>query len=308
MLPLILKKVTLRLAGRPVRRHRLRRHDRPEGRDPHPATRCLRRSTRQQKDRPPQQDAAGQGRGGVHAASNPQRRCQRDRQAPSESGIIVEGLDNCLVKFAKCCTPVPGRPGCGLHHPGLRRVRPPGRTAPTASAGAPRQGEGRAGSASPGRRTPSGRLPRPVWTSRPRIGSSLFLDVAAALSAAQVRAATACSAKGTPATGCAVSHRPAAGTAPSDEINACHAQAQRASNGVIDASTRVKLEVRTCELLVTRVRVCQRHDRRRSQRQNRRRASWCCWASGPEDSEQDAVTSWPTRSAAAGSLRTKTAR
>ncbi len=26
----------------------------------------------------------------------------------SQSGIIVEGLDNCLVKFAKCCTPVPG--------------------------------------------------------------------------------------------------------------------------------------------------------------------------------------------------------
>ncbi len=26
----------------------------------------------------------------------------------SESGIVVEGLDNCLVKFAKCCTPVPG--------------------------------------------------------------------------------------------------------------------------------------------------------------------------------------------------------
>jgi len=26
----------------------------------------------------------------------------------SEKGIIVEGLDNCLVKFAKCCTPVPG--------------------------------------------------------------------------------------------------------------------------------------------------------------------------------------------------------
>ncbi len=26
----------------------------------------------------------------------------------SDSGIIVEGIDNCLVKFAKCCSPVPG--------------------------------------------------------------------------------------------------------------------------------------------------------------------------------------------------------
>lgn len=26
----------------------------------------------------------------------------------SDTGIIVEGIDNCLVKFAKCCTPVPG--------------------------------------------------------------------------------------------------------------------------------------------------------------------------------------------------------
>ena len=26
----------------------------------------------------------------------------------SETGIVVEGLDNCLVKFAKCCMPVPG--------------------------------------------------------------------------------------------------------------------------------------------------------------------------------------------------------
>ena len=26
----------------------------------------------------------------------------------SEQGIVVEGLSNCLVKFSKCCTPVPG--------------------------------------------------------------------------------------------------------------------------------------------------------------------------------------------------------
>ena len=32
----------------------------------------------------------------------------------SEQGIIVEGLGNCLVKFAKCCTPVPGDPVIGF--------------------------------------------------------------------------------------------------------------------------------------------------------------------------------------------------
>ncbi|MBU5625699.1 bifunctional (p)ppGpp synthetase/guanosine-3',5'-bis(diphosphate) 3'-pyrophosphohydrolase [Oscillibacter sp. MSJ-2] len=30
------------------------------------------------------------------------------RRAKSEQGIVVEGLSNCLVKFSKCCTPVPG--------------------------------------------------------------------------------------------------------------------------------------------------------------------------------------------------------
>ncbi len=30
------------------------------------------------------------------------------KKVRSEQGIIVEGLDNCLVKFSRCCTPVPG--------------------------------------------------------------------------------------------------------------------------------------------------------------------------------------------------------
>ena len=32
----------------------------------------------------------------------------------SSNGIMVEGLDNCLVKFAKCCSPVPGDPVVGF--------------------------------------------------------------------------------------------------------------------------------------------------------------------------------------------------
>ncbi len=36
------------------------------------------------------------------------------RPRHSDSGIIVEGLGNCLVKFAKCCTPVPGDPVIGF--------------------------------------------------------------------------------------------------------------------------------------------------------------------------------------------------
>ena len=33
---------------------------------------------------------------------------KQPKTVKSEQGIIVEGLDNCLVKFSKCCTPVPG--------------------------------------------------------------------------------------------------------------------------------------------------------------------------------------------------------
>ena len=33
---------------------------------------------------------------------------KQPKAVKSEQGIIVEGLDNCLVKFSNCCTPVPG--------------------------------------------------------------------------------------------------------------------------------------------------------------------------------------------------------
>ena len=36
------------------------------------------------------------------------------RRVKSEKGIIVEGLSNCLVKFSKCCAPVPGDPVVGF--------------------------------------------------------------------------------------------------------------------------------------------------------------------------------------------------
>ena len=39
---------------------------------------------------------------------------KQPKAVKSEQGIIVEGLDNCLVKFSKCCTPVPGDPVVGF--------------------------------------------------------------------------------------------------------------------------------------------------------------------------------------------------
>ena len=46
------------------------------------------------------------------AAAAKEQPAAADRTLPkrvkSEKGIVVEGLSNCLVKFSKCCTPVPG--------------------------------------------------------------------------------------------------------------------------------------------------------------------------------------------------------
>lgn len=50
-----------------------------------------------------------------HAANTPvslevtqSSQAQKKEQKKSGSGVIIEGLDNCQVKFAKCCSPLPG--------------------------------------------------------------------------------------------------------------------------------------------------------------------------------------------------------
>jgi len=109
------------------------------------------------------------------------------RPRHSESGIIVEGLDNCMVKFAKCCTPVPGDPVVGFITRGFG-VSVHRRDCPNA-------GEDK-------QREEPGRWVKVSWVEGERTGyttaldlsakdrNGLTLDVAMALSTAKVKVLT----------------------------------------------------------------------------------------------------------------------
>ena len=44
----------------------------------------------------------------------PERMVSAPAKHRSSGGVIIEGMDNCLVKFARCCNPVPGDPIIGF--------------------------------------------------------------------------------------------------------------------------------------------------------------------------------------------------
>ena len=47
-------------------------------------------------------------------AEDPQESINENNRRSRRKGIIIEGMDNCLVKFAQCCNPLPGDPIIGF--------------------------------------------------------------------------------------------------------------------------------------------------------------------------------------------------
>lgn len=48
------------------------------------------------------------------ASANPSDAISENNRRSRSKGIIIEGVDNCLVKFAQCCNPLPGDPIIGF--------------------------------------------------------------------------------------------------------------------------------------------------------------------------------------------------
>ena len=150
------------------------------------------RHTKQQKDQAAQQELLEKGEG-LHVASNPTMPLPK-KPVRNQNGIIVEGLDNCLVKFAKCCTPVPGDPVVGFITRGYG-ISVHRQDCPNASPERRAKEKDRWISVSWGDTHQDAYQTSLDITAKDR--QNLFLDVAAALSAAQVRV-DSLSAKGTP--------------------------------------------------------------------------------------------------------------
>ena len=103
----------------------------------------------------------------------------------SKTGVIVDGLDNCMVKFAKCCSPVPGDPVVGFITRGYG-VSVHRQDCPNANPAKRKESEkGRWVPVSWGSSEQEFYLTTLSISAKDR--PNLFLDVAAALSAAKIR-------------------------------------------------------------------------------------------------------------------------